>query len=239
MPEGGFDRARRRVAVVCSLAAVGALASAGPATAAPFTVDTAADSGTGSLRQAILDSNAAAGADTITMLTSVVSLSSRLPDITDDVTIDGHPADTTVSRQSSAPEFPILTIASGASAQIARFEVTGGRTSALEGAGITNLGELTLEDSTVTGNVATAAGASAAAGIFSTGPLTLDTVRIVANTSLGDGGRGAINSTAGGLMMERTTIAGNSGEVGILGAGAATISDSTISGNTTRGMSSA
>ena len=113
--------------------------------------------------------------------------------------------------------------------------MTGGRTSTLEGAGITNLGELTLENSTVTGNMATAAGASAAAGIFSSGPLTLDTVRIVANTSLGDGGRGAINSTAGGLTIERSTIAGNSGEVGIVGAGTATISDSTISGNTTAG----
>ena len=230
-----MGRARRRVAVACLLAALAALASAGPALAAPFTVDTAADSGAGSLRQAILDSNAAAGSDTITMLTSVVALDSRLPDITGDVAIEGHPADTKVSRQSGAPEFPILTIGSGGSAQITRFEVTGGRTSTLEGAGITNLGELTLENSTVTGNVATAGGASAAAGIFSTGPLALDTVRIVANTSLGDGGHGAINAAAGGLTMERTTIAGNSGEVGILGAGAATISDSTISANTTAG----
>ena len=37
------------------------------------------------------------------------------------------------------------------------------------------------------------------------------------------------------LTIERSTIAGNSGEVGILGAGTATISDSTISGNTTAG----
>ncbi len=234
-PEGGSERCRRRIAFVCSLAVAGALASAGTATAAPFTVDTAADSGPGTLRQAILDSNAAAGSDTITMLTSVVSLESRLPDITDEVTIDGHPADTQISRFGGAPEFPILTIAGGGSAQIARVEVTNGRTSTLEGAGITNLGELTLEDSTVTGNLATAAGASAAAGIFSSGPLTLDGVRIADNTSIGDGGRGAINAPSGGLTMERSTITGNSGEIGILGTGAATISESTISSNTTAG----
>ena len=71
---GTSSRAGAELLWSAQLAAVGALASAGAATAAPFTVDTAADSGAGTLRQAILDSNAAAGADTITMLTSVVSL---------------------------------------------------------------------------------------------------------------------------------------------------------------------
>jgi hypothetical protein len=45
---------------------LGALALAHlPAQAATFTVSTTADSGAGSLRQAITDANAAAGADTI------------------------------------------------------------------------------------------------------------------------------------------------------------------------------
>ncbi len=60
---------------------------------ATFTVTTTADSGAGSLRQAIIDANNLAGADTISFSISsgsqVISLSSILPTITGQVTIDG------------------------------------------------------------------------------------------------------------------------------------------------------
>src|SRR5258708_21726672 len=59
-----------------------------------FTVTNTSDSGTGSLRQAIMDANGAAGADTIAFSISgsgvhTISPSSALPDITDTVAIDG------------------------------------------------------------------------------------------------------------------------------------------------------
>ena len=59
-----------------------------------FLVTTAADSGSGSLRQAILDANAAAGADTIEFNiggggAQTISPTSALPNITESVTIDG------------------------------------------------------------------------------------------------------------------------------------------------------
>jgi hypothetical protein len=66
-----------------------------PLAAATFTVTTTSDSGAGSLRQAILDANAAAGADTIAFningggLQTIV-LGSALPFVTDVVTIDGY-----------------------------------------------------------------------------------------------------------------------------------------------------
>src|SRR5581483_9994804 len=60
---------------------------------AAFLVSNTLDSGSGSLRQAILDANAAAGADTITFAlgsgVQTISPSTRLPSITDPVTIDG------------------------------------------------------------------------------------------------------------------------------------------------------
>src|SRR5947207_13675747 len=58
-----------------------------------FTVVNTSDSGLGSLRQALLDANAAPGADTITFNIGsghqVISPASALPDVTDPVTIDG------------------------------------------------------------------------------------------------------------------------------------------------------
>ncbi len=61
--------------------------------AAVFTVTTTADAGPGSLRQAILDANAAAGADTIAFSigsgVATIAPASGLPPLADAVTIDG------------------------------------------------------------------------------------------------------------------------------------------------------
>ena len=63
--------------------------------AATFAVTTTADSGKGSLRQAILDANASPGADTITFGIpgageQRIVLATELPAITDVVTISGY-----------------------------------------------------------------------------------------------------------------------------------------------------
>jgi hypothetical protein len=65
------------------------------ASAASFTVINTNDSGAGSLRQAILDANASAGADTITFNipgggVKTINLLSQLPQITQQLTIDGY-----------------------------------------------------------------------------------------------------------------------------------------------------
>ena len=74
------------VLVVCGLAS-----SLRQAQAATFNVTTLADAGAGSLRDAITQANAAAGADTITFgVTGTINLASTLPDITGAVTITGR-----------------------------------------------------------------------------------------------------------------------------------------------------
>jgi hypothetical protein len=76
---------------VAGLAALGVVAFPMAASAATYSVTTTADSGVGSLREAIGFANANAGPDTITFAlpaNSVIELSSML-DITDGVTIDG------------------------------------------------------------------------------------------------------------------------------------------------------
>ena len=79
------------LALLCGVVLLGAR----PAQAADFTVNTAADSGPGSLRQAILDANSQPGADTITFAipgegVRTISPTSALPAITSPVTVDGY-----------------------------------------------------------------------------------------------------------------------------------------------------
>lgn len=67
-----------------ALAAAGALVTVTPAHAATFEVENLNDNGSGSLRQAILDANAAAGADTITF---DASLSGGSPIVVNNLTV--------------------------------------------------------------------------------------------------------------------------------------------------------
>ena len=74
---------------------LGSVLLAAGASAATFTVTSTADSGPGSLRQAILDANANAGTDTIAFAipgagVHTISPVTALPNITQPVTIDGY-----------------------------------------------------------------------------------------------------------------------------------------------------
>lgn len=88
------DLMARRFVLVCS-----ALVSLHSADAVTFTVSNTADAGPGSFRQAILDANATAGADTIAFAISgcpgaapvcTIAPTSNLSALTDPVTIDGY-----------------------------------------------------------------------------------------------------------------------------------------------------
>ena len=103
-------KSRSRQAAITGLA-VGATLAGGAMTAetalaAPFTVSNLNDSGAGSLRQAILDSNAAAGPDQILFasgLSGHITLASSLPQITQPLDIQGPSARAlTVSGNSNA-----------------------------------------------------------------------------------------------------------------------------------------
>ena len=84
-----------------------------------FVVTTLSDSGAGSLRQAITDANANAGADTIAFdsgLTGTIALATALPNLTDDVTLTGPGAKLLTVARSSATgtaTFRIFTIDNG------------------------------------------------------------------------------------------------------------------------------
>lgn len=86
---------QRKILVVgagAAMVAAGPLFAAGSAQAASFEVTNLNESGLGSLRQAIIDSNALAGADVITFqagLTGTITLTTGQLVVSDSVTITG------------------------------------------------------------------------------------------------------------------------------------------------------
>lgn len=96
-----------------ALGAAGAVIVSTPAAAATIQVTTLADSGAGSLREAVLDANDEVGfpgADVITFaggLSGTIELQSTI-EITSEVTIDGTGADITISRDNAAGDFDLV-----------------------------------------------------------------------------------------------------------------------------------
>jgi len=218
-------RTRRLAAFIVAVGLLASLAAATPVLAATIVVNTMADNTTDddlcSLREAITTANddtpigaggagndcvTGAGPDTITFsATGTITLTSALPAISSDVSIDGAGA-ITVNGASAHQVFNISATGTGT---LAGLTITGGV--APFGGGVNIGGTLTVTNSTISGNTATLDGA----GILNTGMLTVISSTISGNTAVGG------------------TIAGNGG--GIVNLGALTVSDSTISGNTATG----
>ena len=193
-------------------------------TLANFTVTNTNDDGAGSLRQAILDANATAGADTITFSTSgTITLSSQLPNITDDLTITGPAGGITISGNNAVRVF---FIEETATVTLEGLSIINGNGENYSGGGILNTGTLTITNSTISGNSAPEYGG----GIENfDGVLTITNSTISGNSS-GAGG-GIFNY--GSLRISTSTFSGNSADAGgaIYTAGTASISTSTFSGN--------
>jgi len=233
---------RRLGALLATLLAGAALA--GPAQAIDFVVTNLADSGEGSLRQAILDANENEEADTITfdetLAGETILLSSGEltiaddtadPDLTinGDVDGDGTP-DITVDAQGGSRVF---LIASGADATLQGLVITGGNafsSDGFNGGGILNDGGmLTVTSSAIDGNSAQFGG-----GILNDGLLAVTSSTISGNSASFDGG--GIHHDDGTLTVTRSTISGNSanqggGAIENNDGGTLTLVNSTISGN--------
>jgi hypothetical protein len=141
------------------LMAVVVLAS--PAWAATYTVTNNADSGAGSLRQAIIDADTTTGvADTINFklgsAATITLTSAQLPTITDGagLTINGGSANITIS---GANQYRVFTVGSGAKLTLSNLTVADGAAESDPandggGAGINNFGTLEVSNSTLSGN---------------------------------------------------------------------------------------
>ncbi|WP_434684526.1 DUF4347 domain-containing protein [Pseudanabaena minima] len=202
-----------------------------------FTTTNINDSGAGSLRQAILDANALAGADDIRFdptgifaTPQIINLTSGTIDISQDLTVQGTGASNlTISGNNT---FRIFNITAG-NVTFDGLTITNGR--GVTGGGISNngVGTLTVSNSNVSGNSVTNSGG----GLFTnTGNLTVINSTVSNNTSNADGG--GIVSRGGALTITNSTVSNNrslnSGGGGIVSDGTTlTLTNSTVSGNTT------
>jgi len=232
-------------AALAASVVIAAVVLASPAWAATYTVNTNADSGEGSLRQAIIDANTTTGvADTINFDPSlsgqtITLTSGQLPTIESQfdvagLTIDGGSAEITIS---GANQYGVFEVDPGANLTLRNLTEKGG---------ISNHGgTLTVSNSTISGiynqsGTATVSNSTVSSkelgdflGIYNLGALT------VSNSTISGNSAGGINNNASGtLEVSNSTISSNGTSAsfgaggGIFNSGStATVSNSTISGN--------
>jgi len=199
--------------VLVALAAFAAAMSRPPqARAATFVVSHTGDSGPGSLREAITNANAAAGADTITFgVGGTILLASTLPNVADALTVDGTGQTVTVDGNNTARVFIVN---SGVTFNLQNLTVTRGKGEAINSTG----GGAIRNDA---------------------GVVNVTNVTFSSNNSGAGGDGGAIrNDISGTLVVTGSTFTGNqAGSTRYGGAlanfGTATIVSSTFSSNTT------
>ncbi len=189
-----YSRPPSKFGLLAGVAALSLLAAS--ASAATFTVSNTNDAGAGSLRQAIIDANAAGGTDSIVFTTaadSTITLASGLPAITGDVTIDGSgSANLTVDGDSTGTVFQISTVGagSGPTVVIADLSVEGGL----------NQGSVGTQGGNRTGGGGGGAGAGGGILILDGAEVTLRNVTVASNSAVGGAGAaGGANAAAGGI----------------------------------------
>ena len=197
--------------------------------------ETAPGNGTCTLRAAIQETNALAGADGIILPTNtyVLTIVSELG-ITSSLTITGGGASTTIidGNKSVRPNSRVLGVGSGIIVNISGVTIRNGRTAGV-GGGISNSGALTLTNSTLSGNSADQDGG----GIYNAngGTLTLTNSTVSGNNAGVDGG-GIRNDPGGTLTLTNSTVTGNTagddgGGIYNIAGGTLTLTNSAVSGN--------
>ena len=235
MGESGMSTKAKAVRIAAGSGAVLSLgasliATAGPAGAATFNVTTTADAGAGILRQAILDANAAAGADTITFQAGLgtIGLTTGELDITDDLTITDPEGDVTVDAGGTSRIFYIT--AAGA-VTITGLTLDSGSTTGRGGAVASFETDLTITGSTISGSSSDWGG-----GVFAEeGAVTITDTTFSDNSS--DGYGGGLGVYEGSATITGSTFTGNvaydhGGGASFDNITSVTVTDSTFTDNT-------
>lgn len=213
---------------------------------ATFNVSNLNPTGAGSLNQAVLDANAAAGADNIafdTGLTGTIDLDAAPLTITEDLDIQGPGATfvTVVAGGDDAGHnrvFEVNSPTADLTVRIAGLTITGGEDDD-GGSGLFNDGENVTIDTCVFDSNATAAGNGGAILNTGDGSVTVFATTLVNNRADGDaGGGGAIYTDGGTVAISYSTFDSNlttgvtAGGGGVFVAGGSiSVTNSTFSGN--------
>lgn len=242
---------RRLVRLFVLLAVATACLPVASAAALPFPVKSTADSGNETLRWAIEEANDRAGADSIPIeVTGTINLETALPMVADDVAITGPGAAALTVRRNAEAPFRIFHFGDGVTASLGGVTVADGVEEIVAGGILNDNGSLTLTGVVVTGNEVVGSGSVHGGGIASYGPLTVRESVIQGNTATAQGGTntvaggGGISSLAA-LTVDRSTVSGNlaqalgegavqaeatGGGIRAIG-GSASVERSTVSGN--------
>jgi len=214
-----FHRARiiLRTALLTSIILAGA--GGQTAVALQFDVTTAADAGPGSLRQALLDAAAAAGADDVIVQAGlgVVTLSSEIgwtgvPGA-NPVTIDGNGVHVDFNGSSRG-----FVDDGGQGLTIGEMTITGVGGSAASDAApvLSEGGDMVLDGCTISGNTVTTTNGDVAGAVLSEGgSVTIRNCTISGNVANGTGdGAGGVLSEGGALDVSDSTIEANTVNAG-------------------------
>jgi hypothetical protein len=199
-------------------------------------VTTNADSGVGSLRQAIAD---ACDGSTVTFdmsqVTSPITLTSAELLINKNLTITGPGANLLTVQRSTAggtPNFRVFNIQGGNTVSITDLTIANGKVTGVNsGGGLLNDGTLTMTNCNVYGNSAPNNGG----GIFNNGSLTLNNCNI-GGTLAGQPNTASVDSifnNSGTLLMTGGSVVGNSGRGMSTAGGLVTLNSVAISNNST------
>jgi hypothetical protein len=208
-------RSERPQGAALTLGAAAALVGAPSLEAATFTVTNLDDAGAGSLRQAVLDANAAAGPDIIEFqaaLSGTITLSTGQIAISDSVSIQGPgPSTITVNGNSASRIFYLYSGAGLIDVAISGLTLSGGSGVTFGGA-IIDFGEnLELDNVAISGCSATAGGGAVAATDLGGDGMqfTVRNSNISGNQSGRDGGAIYFYTTGGAFTVENSVISGN------------------------------
>ncbi len=190
--------------------------------AATFTVTNLNDSGTGSLRQAILDANNAVGNDTIVFQAGLggILLTSGGFIIADDLILNGPGTNLTISGNNAKR---IFTVDYETTATLSALKLQNG--------GIENLGTLTLNSSTIqSSNWVNGNGGA----IYNDGYGTLTVNNCILSGNTNSVGSGGAIFNYGTLAVNSSVLSGNSAAYGggiDIAGGTVSVNNSTVSNN--------